>query len=298
MGQTELTNSTPGPTLSTGSRRLGRLSFKARDLPVYLILIVFLLIAIFPFIIMVFTAFKTSSELARGAFSLPEVWRWSNFADAWTQARFDRFFFSSVIVAIPVVLVSTLLSVMSGYAFGRMVFPLSRSLFFILLLGIMVPLEALIIPLYHNLRWIGLLDTYWALILPQIGMSVSFGTFWMRGFFAEVPQDLVDAATVDGCNSWDTLWRVLLPTATPAITSMMVLFFVWTWNDFLLALVLISTESLRTLPLGLAFFQGQHTTNVPLVAAGATIVAIPAIMMYVAFQRQFIRGITGGSIEG
>ena len=214
MGQTELTNSTPGPTLSTGSRRLGRLSFKARDLPVYLILIVFLLIAIFPFIIMVFTAFKTSSELARGAFSLPEVWRWSNFADAWTQARFDRFFFSSVIVAIPVVLVSTALSVMSGYAFGRMVFPFSRALFFILLLGIMVPLEALIIPLYHNLRWIGLLDTYWALILPQIGMSVSFGTFWMRGFFAEVPQDLVDAATVDGCNSWDTLWRVLLPTAS------------------------------------------------------------------------------------
>ncbi|MCB9103412.1 MAG: carbohydrate ABC transporter permease [Anaerolineales bacterium] len=298
MGQTELTNSTPGPTLSTGSRRLGRLSFKARDLPVYLILLVFLLIAIFPFIIMVFTAFKTSSELARGAFSLPEVWRWSNFADAWTQARFDRFFFSSVIVAIPVVLVSTALSVMSGYAFGRMTFPFSRALFFILLLGIMVPLEALIIPLYHNLRWIGLLDTYWALILPQIGMSVSFGTFWMRGFFAEVPQDLVDAATVDGCNSWDTLWRVLLPTAMPAITSMMVLFFVWTWNDFLLALVLISTESLRTLPLGLAFFQGQHTTNVPLVAAGATIVAIPAIMMYVAFQRQFIRGITGGSIEG
>lgn len=298
MGQTELTNPTTGPTLSTGGRRLGRLSFKARDLPVYLILLVFLLIAIFPFIIMVFTAFKTSSELARGAFSLPEVWRWSNFADAWTQARFDRFFFSSVIVAIPVVLVSTALSVMSGYAFGRMTFPFSRALFFILLLGIMVPLEALIIPLYHNLRWIGLLDTYWALILPQIGMSVSFGTFWMRGFFAEVPQDLVDAATVDGCNSWDTLWRVLLPTAMPAITSMMVLFFVWTWNDFLLALVLISTESLRTLPLGLAFFQGQHTTNVPLVAAGATIVAIPAIMMYVAFQRQFIRGITGGSIEG
>ena len=298
MSQTELTNPSTDSTLSACSRRLGRLSFTARDLPVYLILLVFLLIAIFPFIIMIFTAFKTSSELARGAFSLPEVWRWSNFTDAWTQARFDRFFFSSVIVAIPVVLVSTALSVMSGYAFGRMTFPFSRALFFILLLGIMVPLEALIIPLYHNLRWIGLLDTYWALILPQIGMSVSFGTFWMRGFFAEVPQDLVDAATVDGCNSWDTLWRVLLPTATPAITSMMVLFFVWTWNDFLLALVLISTESLRTLPLGLAFFQGQHTTNVPLVAAGATIVAIPAIMMYVAFQRQFIRGITGGSIEG
>ncbi|MCB0212581.1 MAG: carbohydrate ABC transporter permease [Anaerolineae bacterium] len=298
MRPTEFTNPSTGPTLTASNRQLGSLSFTARDVPVYIVLLIFLLIAIFPFIIMIFTSFKTSSELARGAFSLPEVWRWANFVDAWTQARFDRFFLSSVIVSIPVVLISTALSIMSGYAFGRMVFPFSRALFFILLLGLMVPLEALIIPLYHNLRWIGLLDTYWALILPQIGMSVSFGTFWMRGFFAEVPQDLVDAATVDGCNSWDTLWRVLLPTAQPAITSMMVLFFVWTWNDFLLALVLISTENLRTLPLGLAFFQGQHTTNVPLVAAGATIVAIPAIMMYIAFQRQFIRGITGGSVQG
>ena len=294
-------NSSPAPLVEPmvgqpSPRGLRR--YRLRVAPIYGLLTIFLLAAIIPFVAIGLTAFKTREEIVRGAFSLPEIWRWSNFAEAWIQARFADYFQNSLIVVIPVVLISTVLSVMSGYAFGRMRFPFSRFLFILLLLGIMVPLEALIIPLYHNLRWLHLLDTYWALILPQIGLSVSFGTFWMRGFFAEVPPDLVDAATVDGCNSWDTLWRVLLPLAQPAILSLMVLFFVWTWNDFLLALVLISTEDLRTLPLGLAFFQGQRTTNIPLIAAGAVIVAIPAILMYVAFQRQFIRGITSGSVQG
>jgi raffinose/stachyose/melibiose transport system permease protein len=269
-----------------------------QTLLLYLLLTVFLLLAIIPFVTITLTALKSRDELVRGAFSLPEAWRWSNYAEAWNQGHFSQYSLSSVIVVVPVVLVSSLLSVMTGYAFGRMRFPFSRILFFTLLLGLMVPLEALIIPLYYNLRWLGLLDSYYALILPQIGLSVSFGTFWMRGFFAQVPQDLVDAATVDGCNSWQALWRVLLPMVQPAILSMMVLFFIWTWNDFLLALVLVSTENLRTLPLGLAFFQGQRMTNIPLVAAAATMVAIPAIMMYIAFQRHFIRGITGGSVQG
>jgi raffinose/stachyose/melibiose transport system permease protein len=262
------------------------------------LLFVFLLVAVIPFIIVVIAAFKTRTEVVQGVFSLPEVWRWSNFADAWTQARFALYFRSSIIVVVGVVAGSTLLSILSGYAFGRMRFPLSGILFFVFLLGIMVPQEAFIIPLYHNMRKLGLLDTYWALILPQIGMSVCFGTFWMRGFFAEVPRDLVDAATVDGCTGWDTLWRVLFPIARPAILTMVVLFFVWTWNDFLLALVLVSSDEIRTLPLGLAFFQGRYAANVPLISAGATMVALPTILIYFIFQRQFIRGITAGAVEG
>ena len=293
MNQTSIIEGAAVPATQSGHRRRYRQAAQT-----YLLLTPFLFLTIIPFIIIFLTALKDNSELGRGAFALPELWRWSNFVQAWTQARFAQYFSNSVIVAVPVVIVSSLLSVMTGYAFGRMRFPFSRLLFFIFLLGFMVPQEAVIIPLYHNLRSIGLLDTYWALILPQIGLSVSFGTFWMRAFFAEVPQDLVDAATMDGCNSWDTLWRVLFPIARPAILTMVVLFFVWTWNDFLLALVLISTEQLRTLPLGLAFFQGRYTTNTPLIAAGAVIVALPTILLYIFFQRQFIRGITAGAVEG
>lgn len=269
-----------------------------RAAPTYAALTLFLLLAAIPFVIIVLTAFKSSSEIGRGVFNLPEAWRWTNFVEAWTQARFAQYFRSSVIVVTAVVTVSTVLSILSGYAFGRMAFPFNRPLLFILLLGFMVPQEAYIIPLYHNLRAIGLLDTYWALILPQIGMSMAFGTFWMAGAFAEVPRDLVDAARVDGCNSWTALWRVLAPIVRPAILTLVVLLFVWTWNDFLLALVLVSSEELRTLPLGLAFFQGRYASNITLISAGATIVALPTITIYVIFQRQFIRGITGGSVTG
>ena len=267
-------------------------------IPTHVLLIMFLLVAVIPFIIIVFAAFKTKAEIVQVGFSLPEVWRWSNFADAWTQARFALYFRSSVIVVVAVVIGSTLPSILSGYAFGRTYFRLSGVLFFVFLLGIMVPQEAFTIPLYHNLRKLGLLDTYWALILPQIGMSVCFGTLWMRGFFDEVPRDLVDAAMVDGCTSWDTLRRVLFPIARPAILTMVVLFLVWTWNDFLLVLVLASSDEVRTLPLGLAFFQGRYAADVPLISAGATMVALPTILIYLIFQRQFIRGITAGAVEG
>ena len=275
-----------------------RLSRALQAVPIYAVLSLFLLLAAIPFIIIVLTAFKSSSEISRGVFNLPEVWRWTNFVEAWTQARFAQYFKSSVVVVTAVVSVATGLSIMSGYAFGRMAFPFSRPLLLILLLGFMVPQEAYIIPLYHHLRAMSLLDTYWALILPQIGMSMAFGSFWMAGAFAEVPRDLIDAARVDGCNSWTALWRVLVPVVQPAILTRVVLLFVWTWNDFLLALVLVSSEELRTLPLGLAFFQGRYASNIALISAGATIVALPTIVIYVIFQRQFIRGITGGSVTG
>jgi len=196
------------------------------------------------------------------------------------------------------VAVSTLLSILAGYAFGLMRFRGQQALFYLLLLGLMVPLEATIVPLYYDFRDVGLTDTYWALILPQVGASVAFGSFWMRAFFRSVPRSLLEAARLDGSSSWTTLWRVVLPLGRPAVLTMMLLVFMWTWNEFLLALVMVSDEALRTAPLGLAFFQGRTTTDVPLLAAGAVIVAAPVVVLYVFLQRHFIRGMLSGAVKG
>jgi raffinose/stachyose/melibiose transport system permease protein len=155
-----------------------------------------------------------------------------------------------------------------------------------------------VVPLYFDLRELELTDTYWALILPQVALSVSFGTFWMRAFFLATPRSLVEAARIDGASSWTTLWRVLVPFGRPAILTMMVLVFTWTWNEFLLALVMVSSENLRTAPLGLAFFQGQHSSDLNLLAAGAVIVATPVVLVYVLLQRHFIRGMLSGAVKG
>lgn len=264
----------------------------------YLVLTVFLLIVFLPILGISLSAFKTNTEVIKGPFALPETWRFENFANAWTAGRFSSYFRSSVIVVIPVVLVSVFLSTLTGYAFGVLLFPGRNLLFYAFLVGIMVPFEAVVIPLYHILRRVDLINTYWALILPQIGLSVSFGTFWMSGFFRNAPSELVDAAYVDGCNSWQMLWRVLWPLARPAVLTLAVLIFMWTWNEFLLALVLVQSENLRTLPVGLAFFQGRFTADIPRLAAGAIIVAGPIVLLYIFLQRHFIQGVLGGAIKG
>jgi raffinose/stachyose/melibiose transport system permease protein len=162
----------------------------------------------------------------------------------------------------------------------------------------MVPLESTVVPLYYDFRDLGLTDTYAALILPQAGVSLAFGTFWMRAFFRSVPRSLVEAARLDGSSSWSTLWRVILPLGRPAVLTMTLLVFMWTWNEFLLALVMVTSENLRTAPLGLAFFSGRNTTDFALLAAGSVIVALPVVVVYVFLQRHFIRGMLSGAIKG
>ena len=267
-------------------------------LPRYLVLTVFMLIVLLPVWGMLMSAFKTDTQIASSPFSLPETWTLENFRQAWTVGKFNVFFKNSVIVTTAVVVSSVFLSTLSGYAFGQLPMPGRNLLFPIMLLGYMVPFEAVIIPLYNWMDALGLRNTYWALILPQIGLSVSFGTLWMSSFFDNAPKELVDAATIDGCNRWQTLWQILWPLARPATTTLVVLIFMWTWNEFLLALVMVQTEAMRTLPVGLAFFQGKYTSNLSLMAAGAIIVALPTILIYIIFQRFFIRGMLGGAIKG
>jgi raffinose/stachyose/melibiose transport system permease protein len=262
----------------------------------YAVLGVFSLIALLPIVGILVTALQDPGGL--GAFGAFDGIHLSNFAAAWRDGSFGPYLRSSTIVAVSVVSCSVVLSILAGYAFGLMRFRGSAALFYLFLLGLMVPMEAMIVPLYYDLRDLSLTDTYWALILPQVGSSVAFGTFWMRAFFRAVPRSLVEAARIDGASSWFTLWRVLLPLARPAVLTMTVLLFMWTWNEFLLALVMVSDEGLRTAPLGLSFFQGRNQSNLTLLAAGAVIVATPVVVLYVFLQRHFIRGMLTGAVKG
>ena len=215
----------------------------------YLLLGVFSIIALVPVVGILITALQKQGGLS--SFGHPGGFHVSNFADAWREGNFADYLKSSAIVVIAVVTLSTFFSVLAGYAFGMMRFRGDQVLFYVLLLGLMVPLEAFIVPLYYDLRDLGLTDTYAALIFPQVGVSVAFGTFWMRAFFRSVPRSLVEAARLDGSSSWGTLWRVVLPLGRPAVLTMTVLIFMWTWNEFLLALVMVSDEGLRTAPLSM-----------------------------------------------
>jgi raffinose/stachyose/melibiose transport system permease protein len=262
----------------------------------YVVLGVFSIIALFPIVGIVLTALQDPNGLA--GFGSFDGLHLENFADAWEEGNFGSYLKSSVIVAVVVVVVAGGFSILAGYAFGMMRFRGASVLFYVILLGLMVPTEAIIVPLYYDFRERGLTNTYWGLILPQIGTSVAFGTYWMRAFFRSVPRSLVEAARIDGASAWFTLWRVLLPLARPAVLTMTVLLFMWTWNEFLLALVMVSDEELRTAPLGLSFFQGRNSSELTLMAAGSVIVALPVVILYVFLQRHFIRGMLSGAVKG
>jgi raffinose/stachyose/melibiose transport system permease protein len=262
----------------------------------YTILGVFSLIALLPIVGIVLTALQNRSGVA--TFGTFNGLHFSNFGDAWSEGHFGTYLKSSVIVTAVVVAVASFLSILAGYAFGMMRFRGSTVLFYVMLLGLMIPTEAVIVPLYYDFRDLGLVDTYWALILPQIGTSIAFGTFWMRAFFRTVPPSLMEAARIDGASSWFALWRVVLPLARPAVLTMVVLLAMWTWNEFLLALVMVTDEDLRTAPLGLSFFSSRNKTDLTLLPAGAVIVALPIVLLYVFLQRHFIRGMLSGAVKG
>jgi len=262
----------------------------------YALLGVFSIIALVPIVGILLTALQEPGQVAN--FGEPNGLHVANFSKAWSDGHFAQYLRSSVIVVVSVVVISGLLSILAGYAFGMMRFRGDQVLFYLFLLGLMVPLESTVVPLYYDFRDLGLTDTYAALILPQAGVSLAFGTFWMRAFFRSVPRSLVEAARLDGSSSWSTLWRVVLPLARPAVLTMTVLVFMWTWNEFLLTLVMVTKENLLTAPLGLAFFSGRNTTDFALLSAGSVIVATPVVLVYVFLQRHFIRGMLSGAVKG
>lgn len=284
--------------LSSITRPGGREYFtRARRIGVTSITAGLSLFVLIPFAWVIFTSVKTRWEIARDPLGVPETWHLENYLNAWQVGRFDRYFMNSVYVAIPTVLSVLILSLLIAYAFSLMRFKGKRALYAIFLLGLAIPLDILIIPLFYNLLRFGLLNTPWALILPISAKIIPFGVLLLRGFIDELPQEILDAGLIDGCSRFQLLRNVVVPLSWPAIASLLVFTFMWTWNTFFLPVVVIQEDAKRTLPVGLNYFQSRYETDIPLLMAGAIISCLPIIIIYILFQRQFIRGITAGAIK-
>ena len=254
-------------------------------------------VAIYPLVgVFLASLYPTGPGVSPSGFALPPTFHWHNYVTAWEQGGFATSFTTSVIVAAAMVPTSVLFSILGGFAFATMRFRGSKALFYLFILGLIIPTEATIVPLYYDIRALGLLDTYWALILLEISGEMAFGIFWMRAAFLSAPRSLVEAARIDGASSWRTLWRILVPFARPAILTLTVLTFADSWNEFFLALVF--TVSRTTAPAGLASFSGRFTTDIALVSAGAVIVALPIVIVFIIFQREFMRGMLTGAVKG
>jgi raffinose/stachyose/melibiose transport system permease protein len=260
---------------------------------IYLVLCLFTFVALVPFSWTLLNSVKSNSEILSRPFSVPEKFLWSNYADAWVTGRLGIYFKNSVLSTIPVVITSIAISSLAGYAFARISFWGSRVMLFVFLIGLTIPFQAKVIHLYYVLMGLRLLDNLWGVILPSIGGP--FGIFLMRAFFLQLPSELSDSARIDGCSELGVFWRVMFPLAQPAVVSLVVFSFMAIWNEYFLALIVLTSDARRTLPLGVVHFQSRYYTDYRLVFAAVVISIVPVVAVYLAFQRQFIRGVAVGS---
>jgi raffinose/stachyose/melibiose transport system permease protein len=275
--------------MMNGSRQ-GDLTGKA-------ILVLFMLFTAMPLVSMISTALQPQGTIPTGV-SWPTDPQWHNFVDAFHVANLGALLQSSLLIVAGVVPVSLVIATMAGYGLSVLRVRGGRFVFIGLLLGLTIPFESLIIPLYYQINDFGLLNSRWAIILPLIGLFMPFSVFWMRTHFLSVPADLTEASRVDGANSWQALIGIHVPLALPALSSLAVLLFLWTWNQFLLAIVLVDDPTKRTMAGALGAFQGRYGTDIVLLCAGSLLIMAPTLIVFVIFQRQFVKALLQGSVKG
>ena len=254
-------------------------------------------ITVLPFISIFTTALYPSGSVLVGL-SWPADPQWGNFVDAFQVANMGTLLFSSVFIVVAVVPVSLVLSTMAGFAIGLLRIPGARWLLLLFVFGLTLPFEGIITPLYFLARQIGILNTRLAIVLPLIGLYMPFAVFWMRAHFVNMPNEVSEAARVDGASTWDLFWRIHVPLARAPLASLGILMSVWAWNQFLLALVLVEDPSQRTMAGALGAFQGHYATDIPLLCAGTVLILLPTLLVFIVFQRQVISALLQGSVKG
>ncbi len=251
------------------------------------------------------TALKTDRDVFTHPFALPDfaALQWGNFTRAWTTGRFGVYFFNSVAVTLLTVAATTLLSSMTAYALSRFAFRGLRPIFFVFLAGLMLPLQQVIVPLFFQMRDLGLLNSRLGLLVAYVALGLPFGVFVMTGFFRTQPHSLYEAAIIDGAGELRAFWSVMLPVARPGLITVAIFTFLGTWNEYLIAFMFLSgdgADRLRTLPLGLANLTivSQYRSDWGVAFAGLVMMILPVLAVCVTMQRYITKGLTAGAVKG
>jgi multiple sugar transport system permease protein len=263
----------------------------------YAILVVVTIIMLTPLIWMALSSFKSMGEIEAIELQFfPQQWTLGNYSDMTQVFNFGLYFRNSLIIALLSVVLVCLVSSWMGFVFARFDFWGKKYVFMSFLATLMIPGTVTIIPLYVVILRLGLGDTLWGLILP--GIVSPFGIFLMRQFIAEIPTDLLDAARIDGCSDFRIYFQIILPLIRPAIAALSIFVFIGSWDNFLWPLIVLSSETWKPLPLGLALFAEEYFTKTNLAMAGVTVSVIPVLIFYILLQRQFVRGISMTGLSG
>jgi len=242
--------------------------------------------------------FKSSGDLRTNAIGLPKVWVAANYLSILTDSGFWRMLWNSAFIAFFTVFCTLLVSSMAAFTLAHVRFAGKRWIANYLALGLTFPFPTAVLPVFIRVRDLGLLDTYWGVILPQVAFNLGFSIVLLRGFFSEIPKELFEAAFMDGCSYTKMFWKITLPLSRPILATVGVLSLVGSWNSFLLPLVMINSDAIYPWPLGIMQYQGQYSTDWGRVLAFVTLTMTPAIFFYLLAQKHVIAGLTSGAVKG
>jgi len=272
---------------------------------IFAVLAGYLLWVVYPMAWVAYSSLKTDESIFREAFSLPplDALQTDNYARAWSEARFGDYFINSILVTVSSVALIVLLGAMTAYALARFYHPLGQGVFWLFLAGLMIPVQLSIVPLFFELRALGLLNSRLGLVLVYTANGLPFAIFILAGFFKSLPRSLYEAAVVDGCSEASAFWRVMLPLAKPGLVTVAIFQFIGIWKEYFFAFMFTSGDagaSVRTLPLGLANLSitSQYRSDYGMLFAGLVIVTVPILIVFIALQKHLVKGVTAGALKG
>lgn len=293
-----MTETTQATSVWANSHRERR-GVQPKTLLVYVLLTILLAIYSLPTLGVMLTSLKSNAEIGReGVWNMPDSLSLRNFQDAWETGRAGKYIANSLKVTIPATIVSILFGVLTGYTLAKLPFRGSDVLFIFLVSGLFIPPQVVMIPLFRMFNNAGLYDTLWPMIIVHIGFGIPICTLVMKNFFATIPTAIREAAIIDGANEFRVLVQVMLPLSLPSLAVLATLQFTWIWNDFLWPVIFTRSDAVRTVMFGLASLRGQYSVAYGTQAAMAVIASIPTLLIFIFFQRYFIRGLTLGSVKG
>jgi raffinose/stachyose/melibiose transport system permease protein len=256
------------------------------------------LVMLAPLLLLVLNAFKTGADYsAHGPLAWPTTFSLQSFQDYLSRVDYLHALWNSIVIAGLVAVLGTLVSLLSAYAIGVGRVRGSTALLAVFLLATMLPQEALIYPLFYGAQATGTFNTVWSVIIVFTVLQAAFGTYLLSSVMSTLPPSLLEAAALDGAGRWRILWSVVYPVMRPTLSVLMVFFFVWTWNEFYIPLILLSDQSVQTIPIALATLQGQNSIDVTALNAGSLLSLLPTLVFFVIFQRTLSRGVTVGSVK-
>lgn len=279
-------------------RRSSRAWKSAAQAPRTVLIVAIVVVFAYPLLWMVLGSLKSQGTFFSNLWGLPQTWNLDNYVQAWSVGNIGQYLINSLVVSLSSVALVLVLSLPMAFVLARMPFPGGKAIFGLFVVTLFVPLQLLIIPLYELESNLGLINTYGGLILPYTAGALPFAVVFATSFFKSLPAELDEAALLDGCNAGQVFVRISLPLARPAVASVVILSFLNVWNEFILALTLTQSDSVRTIPVGLLnFSQQMGATNYPQLFAALTMATVPILTVFLLTQKQFIAGLVEGAVK-